>query len=108
MMASVKSIYEADPSALNSVIESMEWVEDLKLDKKDITLINKFLSLFQPIQKMSDQLGGEKYSSIHMVLPIVKDIKDNIDSYKSDKLKLLARSLTNTSGIFCGVYCSSL
>ena len=86
MMARIKRIYEENPTALNSVIETMEWDEDLKLDKKDVTLINKFLLLFQPIQKMSEQLGGEKYSSIHMVLPIVKDIKDHIDSYKSDKL----------------------
>ena len=35
---------------------------------------------------MSDLLAGEKYSSIQYVLPTVKDVKEHIDSFKTDKL----------------------
>ena len=86
MMARVKKIDEEDPSALNKVIDLCQWDEELKLEKKDWALIVKFLALFKPIKLMSDQLSGEKYSSIHMVLPTIKDIKEHIEAFKTDKL----------------------
>ena len=86
MMERVKKIEQEAPDALNNVIDSCEWDEDLKLDKKDFTLIDKFLKLFKPIKSMSDLLAGEKYSSIQYVLPTVKDVKEHIDSFKTDKL----------------------
>ena len=75
-MERVKKIEQEAPDALNNVIDSCEWDEDLKLDKKDFTLIDKFLKLFKPIKSMSDLLAGEKYSSIQYVLPTVKDVKE--------------------------------
>ena len=86
MMARVKKIDQEDPSALNKVIDLCQWDEELKLERKDWALIDKFLALFKPIQLMSDQLSGEKYSSIHMVLPTIKDIKEHIEAFKTDKL----------------------
>ena len=35
---------------------------------------------------MADQLNGETYSTIHMVLPTIKDIKNHIDGFKKDKV----------------------
>ena len=35
---------------------------------------------------MSNQLSGEKYSSIHMVIPTIMDIKEYIEGLKTDKL----------------------
>ena len=85
-MERVKKIEQEAPDALNNVIDSCEWDEELKLDKKDFTLIHKFLKLFKPIKSMSDLLAGEKYSSIQYVLPTVKDVKEHIDLFKTDKL----------------------
>ena len=56
------------------------------LGKDDFTLMEKFVALFKPIKKMADQLNGETYSTIHVVLPTIKDIKNHIDSYKKDKI----------------------
>ena len=35
---------------------------------------------------MADQLNGESYSTINLVLPTVRDIKSHIDSFKKDRL----------------------
>ena len=86
MMAWVKKINQEDHSTLNIVIDLCQWDEELKLKRKDWALINKFLALFKPIQLMSNQLSGEKYSSIHMVLPTIMDIKEYIEGLKTDKL----------------------
>ena len=56
------------------------------LGKDDFTLMEKFVALFKPIKKMADQLNGETYSTIHMVLPTIKDIKNHIDGFKKDKV----------------------
>ena len=53
MMERVKKIEQEAPDALNNVIDSCEWDGDLKLVKKDFTLIEKFLKLFKPIKLMS-------------------------------------------------------
>ena len=85
-MAWVKKINQEDHSTLNKVIDLCQWDEELKLERKDWALIDKFLALFKPIQLMSNQLSGEKYSSIHMVLPNIMDIKEYIEGLKTDKL----------------------
>ena len=103
MMARLKRINKVNSKALNKVITKCEWDEELLLTKDDFDLMEKFLSLFKPIKKMSDQLNGESYSSL--VLPTVKDIKSHIIPSKRTVLlglqpNLSARSLRITSGSF--------
>ena len=50
--------------------------DDLVLSKDDFTLMEKFLALLKPIN----------YSTIHMVLPTIKDIKNHSDGFKKDKV----------------------
>ena len=88
MIACVKKIDQADRGVLNKVIDFCQWDEELKLERKDWALIDNFFAFFKPIQLMSEQLSGagEKYSSIHMVLPTIMDIKEYIKGLKTDKL----------------------
>ena len=86
MMERMIRINKKNPKALNKVVSNCDWNEDLMLTKDDLTLMEKFVALFKPIQKMADQLNGEDYSTIHLVLPIIKDIKDHIDGFKKDKI----------------------
>ena len=86
MMARLKRINKVNSKALNKVITKCEWDEELLLTKDDFDLMEKFLALFKPIKKMSDQLNAESYSTINLVLPTVKDIKCHIDSFKKDRL----------------------
>ena len=95
MMERLKRINKINNNALNSVITDCDWDEDLKLSKKDFQLLDKFVELFKPIKKMADQLNGETYSTIHLVLPTVREIKSHIDSFKKDKLVgVLAKALS--------------
>ena len=86
MMDRLRRINKINNKALNKVITKFEWEEELLLTKEDFDLLEKFLALFKPIKKMADQLNGESYSTINLVLPTVKDIKSHIDSFKKDKL----------------------
>ena len=52
-MERVKEIEQEGLNPPNNVIDSCEWDEDLKLVKKNFTLIEKFLKLFKPIKLMS-------------------------------------------------------
>ena len=65
------------------VITNCDWDNDLVLSKDDFTLMEKFLALLKPIKKMADLLNSENYSTIHMVLPTIKDIKNHIDGFKN-------------------------
>ena len=86
MMERLSRINKKDNRALNKVITTCDWDDDLVLSKDDFTLMEKFLALLKPIKKMADLLNGENYSTIHMVLPTVKDIKHHIDGFKKDKV----------------------
>merc|ERR1719154_738135 len=79
-------INKKNTNALNKVISTLDWNEELMLDKDDFKLMEKFVALFKPIKKMADQLNGETYSTIHMVLPTTKDIKNHIDAFKKDEI----------------------
>ena len=86
MMERLIRINKKNTNALNKVVSTLDWNEELMLDKDDFKLMEKFVALFKPIKKMADQLNGETYSTIHMVLPTIKDIKNHIDAFKKDKL----------------------
>ena len=102
MMERMIRINKKNPKALNKVVSNCDWNEDLMLTKDDFTLMEKFVALFKPIQKMADQLNGENYSTIHLVLPIIKDIKDHIDGFKKDKIiGQTAKSLSKEFDQYC-------
>ena len=86
MMERLIRINNKNTKALNKVVSNCDWKDELMLEKDDFTLMEKFVALFKPIKKMADQLNGETYSTIHMVLPTIKDIKNHIDAFKKDKL----------------------
>ena len=86
MLDRLRRINKINNKALNKVITKCEWEDDLQLTKEDFNLLELFLALFKPIRRMSDQLNGESYSTINLVLPTVRDIKSHIDSFKKDKI----------------------
>ena len=47
-------INKKDNRALNKVITTCDWDDDLVLSKDDFTLMEKFLALLKPIKKMAD------------------------------------------------------
>ena len=86
MMERLLRIHKKDSMALNEVVTKCDWSDDLVLSRNDFILMEKFVSLFKPIKRMADLLNGENYSTIHMVLPTIKDIKHHIDGFKKDKV----------------------
>jgi len=67
---------EENCDSLNNVIDNCEWDDDLKLDKKYFTLIDKLLT------STSTVLANQ----VQYVLPTVKDVNEHINLFKSDKL----------------------
>ena len=54
MMERLSRINKKDNRALNKVITTCDWDDDLVLSKDDFTLMEKFLALLKPIKKMAD------------------------------------------------------
>ena len=67
---------EENCDSLNNVIDNCEWDDDLKMDKKDFTLIDKLLTSTSTVQA----------NQVQYVLPTVKDVNEHIYLFKSDKL----------------------
>ena len=67
---------EENCDSLNNVIDNCEWDDDLKLDKKYFTLIDKLLTSTSTVQA----------NQVQYVLPTVKDVNEHIYLFKSDKL----------------------
>ena len=63
MMERLSRINKKDNRALNKVITTCDWDDDLVLSKDNFTLMEKFLALLKPIKKMADLLNGENYSA---------------------------------------------
>ena len=54
MMERLSRINKKDNRALNKVITTCDWDDDLVLSKEDFTLMEKFLALGKPIKMMAD------------------------------------------------------
>ena len=68
--------------APNIIKTSHGWKEIQNLKDDDYALINLFVELFRPMKELSDILGGEQFSTIHLVLPGVKEIRRQIKKHE--------------------------
>ena len=74
----VSAIHKVNKEALNIIKTSNGWNEIRDLNDDDYALINLFVDFFRPMKELSDILGGEQFSTIHLVAPGVKEIRRNI------------------------------
>ena len=58
MMERLSRINKKDNRALNKVITTCNWDDDLVLSKDDFTLMEKFLALFKPIKDFKNHIDG--------------------------------------------------
>ena len=78
----VVAIHKANKDALNTVKNSHGWKELRDLEDDDYTLIKLFVDFFRPMKELSDILGGEQFSTIHLVHPGIKGIRRQIKQYE--------------------------
>lgn len=57
---------------LNDMMYEMKW--NIELTENDVDKLESFISIMSPFQDLSDKLGGEKLSTIHLVYPSVKEL----------------------------------
>ena len=82
MAERVVAIYKANKDALNTVKASHGWKEVRKLKEEDYNLISLFVEFFRPMKQKSDILGGDKFSTIHLVHSSVKEIRRHINMWR--------------------------
>ena len=82
MAERVVTIHKANKDALNTVKTSQGWTKLRKLKEDDYTLINHFVEFFRPIKEKADILGGENYTTLHLVLPSIKGIRRQINKHR--------------------------
>ena len=78
----VVAIHKANKDALNTVKNSHGWKELRDLEDDDYILIKLFVDFFRPMKELSDILGGEQFSTIHLVHPGIKGIRRQIKMYE--------------------------
>ena len=84
MLERILVISKKDADALNHVIRFSGMDKDLVLTKHDMFLISKFVDLFALVKKKTDSLSGEDFSSIQLVWPAVREIRNHIERFKKD------------------------
>ena len=82
MAERVVAIYEVNKDALNTVKASQGWKDLRKLKEEDYDLIKCFVEFFRPMKEKSDILGGDKFSTIHLVHSSVKGIRRQIKLWR--------------------------
>ena len=81
MAERVVAIHKVNKEALNIVKTNQGW-KLRKLKEEDYTLISYFVDFFRPIKEKSDILGGDKYSTLHLVHPSIKGIRRQINMHR--------------------------
>ena len=82
MAERVVEIHKVNKDALNTVKASYKWTDFRKLKEEDYQLITYFVDFFRPMKEKSDILGGENFSTIHLVFSSVKGIRRQIKMWR--------------------------
>ena len=82
MAERVVTIHKVNKDALNTVKTSQGWTKLRKLKEDDYNLITYFVEFFRPMKEKADILGGEKFCTLHLVLPSVKGIRRQIKMWR--------------------------
>ena len=82
MAERVVAIHKVNQDAINIVKTSHKWTELRKLKDEDYQLIGFFVDFFRPMKEKSDILGGDQFSTIHLVFSSIKGIRRQIKMWR--------------------------
>ena len=77
MVKSFIKCASAPGKPLENMIDLMGW--GIEFTDRDINLLKSFVSIMQPIQELSDSMGAEKKSTIHLVYPSLIEVLALLD-----------------------------
>ena len=102
-LAMTKSAIEAaekEDKPLATLSAEMNW--NIQINAADVKVLKQYEELMEPFAKHTDVLGGENYSTLHMVYPALQDLFSHMGEI-SKKYEVMGR--TGTSAV---KYCKSL
>ena len=77
MSSSLVEAGEYADKPLAKSTESMNW--DIELTVNDIRMLKTYSTLMEPFANKTNLLGGEKYSTIHLVLPTLLELLNHLE-----------------------------
>ena len=102
-MAMAKSVIEAaemEDKPLAKLSAEMNW--SLNINAADVKVLKQYVELMEPFAKHTDVLGGENYSTLHMVYPALQDLFSHLEEM-TKKFENLGKAGTGASK-----YCKNL
>ena len=98
-MAMVKSLIEAaekEDKPLAKLSSEMNW--NLQISVSDVKVLKQYGELMEPFAKHTDVLGGENYSTIHLLYPALQDLLSHLNE--------MSKKYEKSAGVV--KYCKSL
>ena len=77
MSSSLVEAGECADKPLAKLTESMNW--DIEMTVNDIRMLKTYSTLMEPFANKTNLLGGEKYSTIHLVLPTLLELLNHLE-----------------------------
>ena len=79
----VVRIEEKSPGVLSKIVKKLKWkskkFSNLSLTAKDIKTLTIFIEIFKEFEAKSDMWGGEQFSTLCGVIPMVRDLLEHLD-----------------------------
>ena len=99
-------IESRQPGLINHIIASQKWKSSkyqLTLDADDMENLEYFQDMFKEFMIKSDTWGGENYSNICLVLPMVKDLYLHVSKFhRFSKMSPVATQITEKMEHYLG------
>ena len=102
-LAMTKSVVEAaemEDKPLAKLSSEMNWA--MQINAADLKVLKQYQELMEPFAKHTDVLGGEHYSTLHMVYPALQDLFSHLEEM-TKKYENMGRT-----GSGAAKYCKSL
>ena len=79
MSKSVVEAAEKEDKPLSKLTEAMNW--PLEITVGDVRMLKNYNTLMEPFAVKTNLLGGEKYSTIQLVLPTLLELMNHLDDF---------------------------
>ena len=100
MTKSVVEAAEMEDKPLAKLSSEMNWA--MQINAADLKVLKQYQELMEPFAKHTDVLGGEHYSTLHMVYPALQDLFSHLEEM-TKKYENMGRT-----GSGAAKYCKSL
>jgi hypothetical protein len=87
-LKTIRALTLINVSDLDEILDACE-LENLKISLSEMQKLKRFVNILEPFEDLTDQLQGEQYVTISLVVPSAFILLDHLECIEGDTIQSL-------------------